>query len=68
MKIGSKNKKEIEEYVTLWLAYYDCREIFDGVVLMNTARLIVESGINDELRKQAKDLVANILKRLPAKV
>ena len=67
MKIGIKKRRELEEYTTHWLAYYDCKEMFDGMVLVNTARLIVESGIDDELRKHAKDLVANILKRLPSR-
>ena len=67
MKIETKKKKELEEYTTRWLAYYDCREMFSGMVLMDTASLIVESGINDELRKHAKDLVANILERLPSR-
>ena len=59
--------EELVDDVARWLAYYECREIFDGMVLMNTTRLIVESGIDDELRKHAKDLVTNILKRLPDK-
>ena len=67
MKVGAKKRRELNEYTTRWLAYYDCREMFDGMVLMNTARLIVESGINDELRKHAKDLVTNILRILPSK-
>ena len=65
MKLSSKKKRELEDYTTHWLAYYNHREMFDGMVLMNTAGLIVESSINDELRKHAKDLVINILKRLP---
>lgn len=65
MKLGSKKRREIEDYATHWLAYYNHREMFDGMVLMNTAGLIVESSIDDELRTQAKDLVTNILKRLP---
>ena len=65
MKISSKKKKELEEYTTHWLAYYNHMDIFDGPVPMNTARLLVEASIDDKLRKQAEDLVNNILKRLP---
>ncbi len=54
-------REKIEEYTTSWLAYYNHQEMFDGVVPMNTARLIAENSINDELRKQAKDLIDHIL-------
>ena len=67
MRIGTKKRKELEEYTVHWLAYYDCREMFDGMVIVHTTRRMVECGIDDELRKHAKDLVANILKRLPSK-
>ena len=46
--------------VAKWLAYYNHREMFDGVVPMRTASLIVESSIDDELRKQARDLLEYI--------
>ena len=64
--ITEKDKKQVEElveYVTRWLAYYNHREMFEGIVPMNTAQLIVESSIDAELRKQSKDLVVNMAEK-----
>lgn len=63
--MSSKERLEkLYDYATYWLAIYNHRDIFDGVVGIGAASIMIEASINDELRLMGKDIVDNILKRL----